>query len=620
MDTELERMVIRLMGDIGDFEKDFKVVDQAIDNVQKDFNDLGKTANQDMKSLGDSSKEASNTASSGFGTIKSGAKSLLASLGPIAVALTGIAGIAGFAGITSSAYESIDALAKTSDKLGIATEDLARMRFAANQSGVASEVMDKSLGSLSRKMQEAAKNGGPVADTLKSIGLSADELKNKSPVDAFKDITKAMEGVEGQNKKTAIAFQLFEEEGTALVNTMAGGLDGLNAKLAEAEELGIGPSREDAAKIEAANDAWDVMKATFSELTNTLAIELAPMFISVAEVGKNVGLFASKSFKAMMPIVHQVINVFGAMWNTLTGMIQSVFDFGSTWDFVYSIVQTVFDFVIDSLILAEFAWLNMGSIGELAFLKVQLAGLQFFEEMSHFFTKVLPGYLNWFLTNWTQIWSEAGEFASTVVSNLANNVKAGHQKTVNALASFTVQAMGWIQGQSQQQIQDTLDTLGEMQDMQKKFDFKGLADGFESKITLPEIPERELGEYEKDLLKQVSDMENTLTDSLGDFMTKRKADLVDEAGKIAKEINSALGEESKAMQNSERKIDLGLTAEQQNAITIQGDGNDPNQKTADNTKIIADETKKQTDFIRDTRDDNRKMVTFFSNQTATQIP
>ena len=96
-------------------------------------------------------------------------------------AIAGIAGGAGLAVMVKKSLESIDAVAKLSDRIGIATEDIVRFQHAGQIAGVEVESMNKSLEQFVRRMGEANEGTGEAKDALDRLGLSSSTLSRVSP-------------------------------------------------------------------------------------------------------------------------------------------------------------------------------------------------------------------------------------------------------------------------------------------------------------------------------------------------------------------------------------------------------------------------------------------------------
>lgn len=210
--------------------------------------------------------------------------------------LAGIAAAAGLTALAARSAVSIDALAKTSDKLGIATEDLASLRYAAELTGVGTEKLDLGLQRMTRRIAEVALTGrGEAAPALETLGLRIEELAGLDPSAQFEKIAEAMGQVESQSARVALGFKLFDSEGVDLIRTLdklEG--EGFAAVRAEAEKLGLAVSRFDAARIEQANDAVRRLKFAAEGIGNVLAIEATPYVQALADAFLGAGLDAEK--------------------------------------------------------------------------------------------------------------------------------------------------------------------------------------------------------------------------------------------------------------------------------------------------------------------------------------
>jgi hypothetical protein len=217
----------------------------------------------------------------------------LADLGKKA-ALAGAAAAAGLAALTARSFSTIDALAKTSDKLGIATEDLASLRLAGELTGVEAGKLELGLQRMTRRIAEVALTGrGEAAPALRELGLSVEELAGLDPAAQFEKVAEAMGTVESQSARVALGFKLFDSEGVDLIRTLERlDREGFAEVREEAERLGLAVSRFDAAKIEQANDAVTLLKGAAEGVGNVIATEAAPLVTALSNAFLQSGLDA----------------------------------------------------------------------------------------------------------------------------------------------------------------------------------------------------------------------------------------------------------------------------------------------------------------------------------------
>lgn len=221
--------------------------------------------------------------------IRSAAKSMMG----FGAAIAGVAVGGGLVVMVKRQLDAIDATAKLSQQLGVATEDLQKLRHAAELTGAGTDSLDAGLATMAKRLGEAARGSGAAAPALKELGLAASDLIAIRPDQAFREIAGALEKIESPARRNAIAANLFSKANMGLLNTLAAGKGGLKAMGDEAERLGKTFSAVDAAQIEAANDAMTRMKAALGGLATKFTIELAPYITQAAESWTE--MFGSKS-------------------------------------------------------------------------------------------------------------------------------------------------------------------------------------------------------------------------------------------------------------------------------------------------------------------------------------
>ena len=206
-------------------------------------------------------------------------------------------------------------MAKTADKLGVTTEALAGLQHAAELTGVAQETLNKSLTKQQKALFDADRGLLTYSQHFDALGLSTKELMKLSPDKQFIEIAGALNKIENQTKKTAIAYDIFGGRGTALLNTLALGKEGLEAAAEEAKLYGIALSRIETAKIEMENDQFTRSLAIMKGVGHQITIKLAPViaglnqaFIDAATQSGSMANFVSKGMKKVAMVVASTAN------------------------------------------------------------------------------------------------------------------------------------------------------------------------------------------------------------------------------------------------------------------------------------------------------------------------
>lgn len=201
--------------------------------------------------------------------------------------------------------ENIEKIYRTSKRLGLATEEVSAMRYAAEQAGV-------EFDTLAAMMSKGAKNIAELAGGGRSsVGLGGMVLQLRDangellPMsELFPQIVAAISNTKSQAEKLNLANQIFGREGGAqFVDWLAdtGDLVGdLAAKMKEAKDLGIVFTDEQAAKVKAYGDAANKVSQAFFGIKASILIALAPALTA-----------ASEAFAAFLAKVGKLVNGIG---------------------------------------------------------------------------------------------------------------------------------------------------------------------------------------------------------------------------------------------------------------------------------------------------------------------
>jgi hypothetical protein len=197
-------------------------------------------------------------------------------------AMFGVAAGVGFGAMIKNSLDGQAALFDLSKRLGISTEALSQLQYAAEQSGVSANTFNMGLQRMIRRVSEAASGTGEAVKALDELGLSAVALEQMAPEQQFAKLSDAIMKVENPADQVRLAMKLFDSEGVALIQTMQGGSTALAGFAEEANKLGKTVGGDAAAQAKAATDAFARMGAAGTGLSNTLAIQLAPSLETAA--------------------------------------------------------------------------------------------------------------------------------------------------------------------------------------------------------------------------------------------------------------------------------------------------------------------------------------------------
>lgn len=194
-------------------------------------------------------------------------------------ALAGSAIVASLVGTTKAVIDQADALSKMSQKTGLAVEDLSRLQYAADMSGVSAEALQKGLTALAIGMAEAATGAGPMAEKYAKLGISVRNADGtmKSSRDVLGELADQFQKMPDGVEKTNLAVAFFGQKlGADMIPMLNAGRAGLKAMGDEAEALGVVMSGDLAKKAEEFNDNMERLGKLSSALGISIAGSLVP--------------------------------------------------------------------------------------------------------------------------------------------------------------------------------------------------------------------------------------------------------------------------------------------------------------------------------------------------------
>lgn len=172
-------------------------------------------------------------------------------------------------------------IADTAARTGASTEFLSGLGYAAKQTGSDLGTVEAGLKKMESTMLAAERGSKKTLDTLFRLGLTAADLKGKSPEQAFGLVADKLAAIEDPGKRAALAMQIFGGAGQKLLPILSQGTAGLATMRAEAASLGLVLSQDQADAADAMGDAWDRLVASVTGVTLAVGSALAPALTQV---------------------------------------------------------------------------------------------------------------------------------------------------------------------------------------------------------------------------------------------------------------------------------------------------------------------------------------------------
>lgn len=189
-------------------------------------------------------------------------------------AATAAAAAAGTALFVKSAIDQADAANILAGKLGITTEALTKLQYAAKISDVSQQALEGGLKKLTVTLTAAQDPASKAAQYLSALGLSARELIALPADQQLGRIGDALNNVENQSQRAAIAQKIFGKAGMDLLPVLAEGTTGIQKLGDEAGRLGVVISGDLASRAGVFNDNLDRLKLAAQGFGLALADDL----------------------------------------------------------------------------------------------------------------------------------------------------------------------------------------------------------------------------------------------------------------------------------------------------------------------------------------------------------
>lgn len=225
------------------------------------------------------------------------------------------------AAMVKNQMKVMDALAKTSDALGVQQKQLQALQHVAELTGTGAAQLSVNLERMQRRIGEVARKGGQAEAALKEIGIAAKDMIALPADEQLVRISQAMAGVDNASIRASIAMDLFGRDGIRMLKMMEQlGKDGIAPTVEELNQLGVSLSRIDTAKVEQANDTLFKTQQVMDGLVNKVAVKLSPIITALGESFLDTAKEANGFDSTMVSVMKNSMTVVGYFADALHGL------------------------------------------------------------------------------------------------------------------------------------------------------------------------------------------------------------------------------------------------------------------------------------------------------------
>lgn len=187
-------------------------------------------------------------------------------------------------GVAVASFASAgDALNKMAIRTGMSSEVLSELGFAAEQSGSNLETLSSAMMTMTRRVANAAKEGGPAQRAIEAIGLSATELASMTPEDQLGAIADGLNGLGDSGFAAQLGFEIFGLKVNSILPLLSAGSDGIEDLRGQARDLGISMSTTDSAAAARFNDSLNILNKSIEKVWHVIAAAVVPALTNMIQ-------------------------------------------------------------------------------------------------------------------------------------------------------------------------------------------------------------------------------------------------------------------------------------------------------------------------------------------------
>lgn len=221
---------------------------------------------------------------------------------------------AGAAALVKSSADATDRIDKMSQKLGLSRQGFQEWDFILSQSGTSIESMSAGMKKLAVSTDELSQGTGAGAEAFERLGISYDDLAGKTQEEIFEMTIGALQGVEDETTRAALANDLLGKSGQELAPLLNAGAGAIDDMKDQAHDLGLVMGDEAIDAGVQFTDTMDQLKRTFGVVGAEVGTQLMPIFQKMADWViahmPEIQAIFSKVFKVISVVVGTVVKLF----------------------------------------------------------------------------------------------------------------------------------------------------------------------------------------------------------------------------------------------------------------------------------------------------------------------
>ncbi|KRD71452.1 phage tail tape measure protein [Lysobacter sp. Root96] len=245
-----------------------------------------------------------------------------------AVGVGAAAAVTALVSVTTQAINYADQLDEMSARLGISTEKLSGLGYAAKLSGLDLDSLGSAFPKLSKNLAAALDPTSKQAELFKALGVAVTDGvgKLREVEDVLPDLADRFKTLDDDTMEAALAMELFGKSGAEMLEFLNRGSDGLAELEARAAQLGIVVGQDTAEAAGQFKDELDDLAAIATGLGLQLAQQLLPQMIELVDKFQQLVQDGS-AVEKIVSAVDFVIDDLGTSFDQLNHLIETTTNF-----------------------------------------------------------------------------------------------------------------------------------------------------------------------------------------------------------------------------------------------------------------------------------------------------
>lgn len=183
---------------------------------------------------------------------------------------------AGLSAAFTTAVNRMDAFDELSERIGVSVDQLQRLAYAGQMTGVTQEDLASALQRVTVNAGKALQGNKELVQAFAALRINVAELQGLTPEQLFQRLAEAVASSNDSSERSAVLSEILGKNYSTLVPLLSQGAEGMKAFGDEAERFGLVTGPEAAKQAALFNDNLDRLKANALGLSQDLAGKVLP--------------------------------------------------------------------------------------------------------------------------------------------------------------------------------------------------------------------------------------------------------------------------------------------------------------------------------------------------------